>query len=172
MIVLAENVQPFQTLAVWQFIVAVAVAPVATIVAIMWAFAQNNKRAEQVKMELTKSMADLSARVTELSGHLVERIDQNGARVTELKNDVNGQMNSLKVDLTGQLNGLKADLNAHTSQLRSELQANKADAKELVKAEIDAAVLNLKVEMAHNQGELVRIIGERLPPAAAKAIQP
>jgi dynactin complex subunit len=170
MIVLAENVQT--VLAVWQFVVVVAVAPVATIVAIMWAFAQNNKRAEQVKMELTKSIADLSARVTELNCHLVEKIEQSGARVTELKNDITSQMTSLKADLTSHLSGLKTDLNAHTSQLRSDMQAGKADAKELVRAEIDAAVSNLKVEMAHNHGELVRIIGERLPPAAARAIQP
>jgi hypothetical protein len=189
MIILAENVQPAQTLAVWQFIVVVAVAPVATIVAIMWAFSQNNKRAEQVKMELTESMANLHARVTDLRADLDKRIDQNGAGVTELIKRVDANLTGLKADLiwridqnvaavtkvqndvNGQLTGLGAELKGYTSQLRSEMQANKADAKELAKAQMDAAVSKLELKMTQNQSELVRLIGERLPPAAASAPQ-
>ena len=189
MIILAESAQPAQTLAVWQFIVVVAVAPVATIVAIMWAFSQNNKRAEQVKMELTESMANLHARVTDLRADLDKRIDQNGAVVTELIKRVDANLPSQKADLiwridqnvsavtklqndvSGQLTGLGAELKAHRSELRSEMQTDRARAEELVKAQMDAAVLKLELKMTQNQSELVRLIGERLPPAAASAPQ-
>lgn len=189
LLALAAQVQaasPVQSgLSTWQFVMAVAVTPVATLVVLLWTWSMNNRRADQVKMELTKSIGDLGSRITELKADLSVTIDKTGGRVTELKTDTNAQMSSLKADINGQLSGLKVDgaaqasqlradvqtikaeLAIQGSQLRSDVQAIKSDVKEWVKTEMEAGFSRVRLQMLEHQGELLQKL-ERLPPTAAR----
>lgn len=146
--VLALQMQSTATgLPTWQFLLAIAIAPVATIVVLMWTWSMNNRRAEQVKTELSKSISDLGARVTELKADLSDQLNKTGGRVIELKTDLNGQMAMLKTDLTSQ-----------AAQLRSDVSAMKADIKDWVKTEMEAGFSKLEVQNVRNQNELSKII--------------
>src|SRR5271157_2473879 len=92
-----------QQLPTWQFVMAVSVAPVATLIVVLWTWSMNNRRADQVKTDLTKSIGDLAARMAELKADLSVAIDRTGGRVIELKADTNAQMSSLKADINSQL---------------------------------------------------------------------
>jgi len=145
---------------------AVSVALVATLIVVLWTWSMNNRRADQVKTDLTKSIGDLAARMAELKADLSVAIDRTGGRVIELKTDTNAQMSGLKADINSQLSGLKADSVAQATQLRSDVQGIKSDVREWVKTETESGFSKVRLQMLEHQRELLQKMDERLPPTA------
>jgi hypothetical protein len=171
---LALQVQSPLGLSAWQFLLAVAVAPVATIVALLWTWSMNNRRAEQVKTELSRYIDDLGVRVTELKSDLSGEISKTGLRVTELKTDINAQMGALKTDLTGQAAQLRSDVGAMKSDIKNDIGAIKHDVGEMksdikawVKTEMEGGFAKVEIQIVRNQSELVQLIGKRHESATA-----
>jgi hypothetical protein len=165
MIFLAAEVQSVSTgLPVWQFIMAVAVGPVATITAVMWTYSLNNKKAAEVRMELVKSIdtlaANLAVRISELKDDLSKRMDKTDVRATELKTDINSQIGALKTDLTAQ---------AH--QLRSDVQAGKAEVEKLLKTQMEAGFLKVGGEVKELKADLNGQMSDLRADSTAQAVQ-
>ena len=125
---------PVAGLAAWQFLVAVAIGPLATIAVVLWTYRMNDRRgerrAEQVKEELGK-------RIDDLKGELGKRIEDLATRVTEVKTDLRG------------------DLTAQTSQIRTDVAAVESHLKELMHSEVKAQSAELRAEIVNAHRDII-----------------
>ncbi len=125
MLFVAELQPAVAGLATWQFLIAIVLGPALTVAAILWTYTMNNRKAEQVRVELGKQIESLDRRVTEVKTDL-------GASVQDLKADMNAQMNDLRHDIVG---------------VRSDIKDAKSDIKDLMQSELKRNFAELQLEI-------------------------
>ena len=133
------------------FLVSVVTGLIGIFAAVLYTYSVSQRRAQEVKDELSKRIEDVGARVTEVKADLGARITELGARITEAKTDITAQVKELKNDLTTQ-----------TSQLRADIKDAKSDIKDLMQSE-------LKTNFVALQAEMFKALVERLPAEGKKA---
>jgi hypothetical protein len=115
-----------------QFFVAIAVAPLGTLIYAVVASMANNRRAEEIKTGISERIGLLDRDVASLKADLATASTALASVKTELKNDI--AVAATRTDSA--LRDLKADLRSDLKEFRVEIRADLKDAVAQIRSDL------------------------------------